>query len=113
MQSVNGYEEAGRMHDRQNAHALSLKTQSQPTKRRNRRSSGAIAAGLLLALQGGLFMADASAATPTQVGSGMTAPNSGIVLNGGAINPATNLPYRHLWMPDHLSGVCRMDPDLD
>ena len=43
----------------------------------------------------------------------VTAPLGGIVLNGTAINPATGAPFRHLWVDDATSGICRIDPDLD
>ena len=60
-----------------------------------------------------VFSGAAVAALVTQISSGLTAPNSGVILSGTAVNQATGLPYRHLWVPDHLSGVCRMDPELD
>ena len=60
-----------------------------------------------------VFSGAAMATLVTQIASGLTAPNSGVILSGTAVNPATGLPYRHLWIPDHLAGVCRMDPDLD
>jgi len=43
----------------------------------------------------------------------VTAPLGGIILKGTAINPATGVPYRHLWVDDATSGICRIDPDLD
>jgi hypothetical protein len=43
----------------------------------------------------------------------VTAPLGGIILNGTAINPATGVPFRHLWVDDATSGICRIDPDLD
>ncbi|HZE81234.1 MAG TPA: fibronectin type III domain-containing protein [Candidatus Polarisedimenticolia bacterium] len=43
----------------------------------------------------------------------VTAPLGGIVLKGTAINPATGAPFRHLWVDDATSGICRIDPDLD
>jgi hypothetical protein len=43
----------------------------------------------------------------------VTAPLGGIILKGTAINPATGAPFRHLWVDDATSGICRIDPDLD
>ncbi len=43
----------------------------------------------------------------------VTAPLGGIILKGTAINPATGRQYRHLWVADATSGICRIDPDLD
>ena len=43
----------------------------------------------------------------------VTAPLGGIILKGTAINPATGVPFRHLWVDDATSGLCRIDPDLD
>jgi len=43
----------------------------------------------------------------------VTAPLGGIILKGTAINPATGVPFRHLWVDDATSGICRIDPDLD
>jgi uncharacterized repeat protein (TIGR01451 family) len=43
----------------------------------------------------------------------VTAPLGGIILKGTAINPATAAPFRHLWVDDATSGICRIDPDLD
>ena len=67
---------------------------------------------LALAFSGSIT-ASLAATTSLQIASGLTNPNSGLILNGTAINPATQLPYRHLWVPDHLAGICRMDPDVD
>jgi len=43
----------------------------------------------------------------------VTAPLGGIILKGTAINPVTGAPFRHLWVDDATSGICRIDPDLD
>ena len=43
----------------------------------------------------------------------VTAPLGGIILKGAAINPTTGQPFRHLWVDDATSGICRIDPDLD
>lgn len=43
----------------------------------------------------------------------VTAPLGGIVLKGTAISPVTGQPFRHLWVDDATSGICRIDPDLD
>jgi hypothetical protein len=43
----------------------------------------------------------------------VTAPLGGIVLKGTAISPVTGQPFRHLWVADATSGICRIDPDLD
>jgi uncharacterized repeat protein (TIGR01451 family) len=54
-----------------------------------------------------------AATTVTQFASGQTAPNSGLILNGTTINPATGFPFRHLWYGDGANGLCRLDPDVD
>lgn len=54
-----------------------------------------------------------AATVTTLVPNGITVPLNGFVANGSAINPSTNLPYRHLWISDHLQGLCRIDPHLD
>lgn len=61
----------------------------------------------------GLSTTSMAVTTTAQIAANLTAPNSGVILNGSKINPATSLPYRHLWIPDHLAGICRMDPDVD
>jgi uncharacterized repeat protein (TIGR01451 family) len=61
----------------------------------------------------GLSTPSTAATTATRIATGMSNPNSGLVLSGSTINPTTGVPYRHLWVPDHLAGICRMDPDLD
>ena len=43
----------------------------------------------------------------------VTAPLGGIILNGTGISPVTGQPFRHLWVDDATSGICRVDPDLD
>ena len=43
----------------------------------------------------------------------VTAPLGGIILKGTAISPVTGQPFRHLWVDDATSGICRVDPDLD
>ncbi|MGZ7100615.1 MAG: fibronectin type III domain-containing protein [Candidatus Angelobacter sp.] len=43
----------------------------------------------------------------------VTAPLGGIILKGTALSPATGQPERHLWVADAVSGICRVDPDLD
>jgi uncharacterized repeat protein (TIGR01451 family) len=43
----------------------------------------------------------------------VTSPLGGLVLNGTGISPATGQPFRHLWVADATSGICRVDPDLD
>jgi hypothetical protein len=45
--------------------------------------------------------------------SAVTAPLGGIILKGTAISPVTLQPFRHLWVDDATSGICRIDPDLD
>ena len=54
-----------------------------------------------------------AATTSTFVPNGITAPLNGFIANGSGINPNTGLPFRHLWVSDHLRGLCRVDPDLD
>src|SRR4249919_1383849 len=51
-------------------------------------------------------------ASNTLVATGFTLPYGAQVLNGSTINPATGLPFRHLWTAD-AGGLCRLDPDLD
>ncbi|MGC2695474.1 MAG: fibronectin type III domain-containing protein [Candidatus Angelobacter sp.] len=43
----------------------------------------------------------------------VTAPLGGIILKGTGISPTTGQPFRHLWVDDATSGICRVDPDLD
>jgi hypothetical protein len=43
----------------------------------------------------------------------VTAPLGGIILTGTGISPITGQPFRHLWVSDATSGLCRVDPDLD
>ena len=50
-----------------------------------------------------------NAAAPGDV----TVPQSGIILNGSATNPATGRPFRHFWYGDTANGFCRLDPDVD
>jgi Bacterial Ig-like domain (group 1)/Invasin, domain 3 len=49
----------------------------------------------------------------TLFATGMTAPQSGLILEGTTINPATGRPFRHLWYGDFTYGLCRLDPDVD
>jgi len=51
-------------------------------------------------------------ASNTLLATGFTLPYGAQVLNGSTINPATGLPFRHLWTAD-AGGLCRLDPDLD
>ena len=43
----------------------------------------------------------------------VTAPLGGIIIKGTGISPVTGQPFRHLWVADATSGICRVDPDLD
>jgi Fibronectin type III domain len=43
----------------------------------------------------------------------VTAPLGGLVIKGSGISPVTGQPFRHLWLADATSGICRVDPDLD
>ena len=43
----------------------------------------------------------------------VTAPLGGIILKGTGISPVTGQPFRHLWVDDATSGICRVDPDID
>lgn len=43
---------------------------------------------------------------------GITAPQPGVILPGTALSPLSRQPVRHLWIPDHVNGFCRIDPDL-
>lgn len=56
--------------------------------------------------------AQATTASNTLLATGFTLPYGAQVLSGSAINPATGLPFRHLWTGD-TGGLCRLDPDLD
>lgn len=67
-----------------------------------------VAAGILLGLAASI--ADA-ATTTTLVPTGMTVPLNGFVANGTLIGN-NGLPVRHLWVSDHLQGLCRIDPAL-
>jgi len=75
--------------------------------------SCALAALLVLS---GFVSAFAQATSPTAsntlLATGFTLPYGAQVLSGSAINPATGLPFRHLWTGD-TGGLCRLDPDLD
>ena len=85
-------------------------------RRTNSKEVGAslrMTASALALILTGFSTASMAATTSVQVGANLTFPDNGLILNGSAMNPATGLPYRHLWMPDHLAGICRMDPDID
>jgi hypothetical protein len=43
----------------------------------------------------------------------VTEPSPGAVLPGAAINSSTGKPFRHLWYGDPVTGLCRVDPDLE
>ncbi len=43
----------------------------------------------------------------------VTAPLFSIILKGTGISPVTGQPFRHLWVADATSGICRVDPDID
>jgi uncharacterized repeat protein (TIGR01451 family) len=45
--------------------------------------------------------------------SSVTAPASGIILQGTAISAFTGQPVRHLWYGDQSNGMCRIDPEVD
>src|SRR5438270_2598777 len=45
--------------------------------------------------------------------SAFTTPRGGIVLYGTAISAITGHPVRHLWVGDNVSGLCRVDPEID
>jgi uncharacterized repeat protein (TIGR01451 family) len=70
---------------------------------------GALIGMLWLAAASGASAATSDVWLPT----GLTVPPNGVILKGAGINPATNLPYRHLWFADHLRGFCRIDADID
>jgi hypothetical protein len=48
----------------------------------------------------------AAAATSTQILSNQTFPHGGVVLTGAD-------GQQHLWTPDHINGVCRVDQNAD
>ncbi|WP_374089663.1 fibronectin type III domain-containing protein [Methylomicrobium lacus] len=73
----------------------------------------ALPKGAALLILGINSAASIAATTTTMVPSGITAPLNGFVASGSAINPSTGTPFRHLWVSDHLQGLCRIDPDLD
>jgi uncharacterized repeat protein (TIGR01451 family) len=43
----------------------------------------------------------------------LTAPTSGVILQGTAISAITGKPVRHLWYGDVVNGLCRIDPEVD
>ena len=96
--------------------------QTTTTKRRSSFNCGPIRKFFLsctltaLVVFSGFVNAFAQAAPPTAsntlLATGFTLPYGAQVLNGSAINPATGLPFRHLWTGD-TGGLCRLDPDLD
>jgi len=45
--------------------------------------------------------------------SSVTAPASGIILQGTTISQFTGQPVRHLWYGDQSNGMCRIDPEVD
>ncbi len=48
--------------------------------------------------------------------TGFTAPHNGFIAEGTAtfVNAqGANQKVRHLWIPDHVNGLCRVDPHLD
>src|SRR5918912_1540380 len=60
------------------------------------------------------YAVDVSAATSTvQIASGLTAPTSGLIINGSATNPATGQPFRHIWYGNFAKfkpGQLTLDP---
>lgn len=67
----------------------------------------------------GLGIGSVQAADPivTTIGpTGFTAPHNGFIAEGTATfvnTQGANQKVRHLWIPDHVNGVCRVDPHLD
>jgi uncharacterized repeat protein (TIGR01451 family) len=45
--------------------------------------------------------------------SSVTAPTSGLILEGTAISQFTGKPVRHMWYGDASNGLCRVDPEVD
>lgn len=101
---------------------LSLAAQAASIRRENGRSvwPPKIAASLLAVAQLCVAISGAQAATTTELigptmpapsNSSITAPASGVIING--TNLKNGVPVRHLWTPDHLKGICRVDPDID
>ncbi len=45
--------------------------------------------------------------------SSVTAPASGVILEGTAISQFTGKPVRHMWYGDSSNGLCRVDPEVD
>ena len=45
--------------------------------------------------------------------SSVTAPSSGVILEGTAISQFTGKPVRHMWYGDSSNGLCRIDPEVD
>lgn len=43
----------------------------------------------------------------------LTAPASGVILQGTAISAITGKPVRHMWYGDSSNGLCRVDPEVD
>lgn len=83
-----------------------------PRPVRKRAAAGLRRVLALLAL-GTLGIQAHAATTTTLVQSGMTVPLNGFITRGSATNPSTGAAVRHLWISDHLQGLCRIDPDLD
>jgi len=57
--------------------------------------------------------ANAQTTSTNLFGNGLTAPTGAQVLSGTAINPTTGQAVRHVWVTDGVSGLCRIDPDID
>lgn len=55
----------------------------------------------------------AGAQDATITGGTVSFPAAGVILSGTAISTITGNPVRHLWYGDHISGLCRMDPEVD
>jgi uncharacterized repeat protein (TIGR01451 family) len=84
------------------------------TMRRSARGATLLLVFAMLATLVASYAVDVSAATTTvQIGSGFTAPQSGLLLSGSGTNPATGTPWRHIWYGDFANGLCRIDPDVD
>jgi len=61
----------------------------------------------------GLTAGAATGQTTIGFASGVGTPQSGIILSGTGINPATGQVFRHLWSADGANGLCRIDADID
>jgi hypothetical protein len=85
-----------------NSHAIGPPAARIRTAPRAGRPALAALVALALVIAALVGASSASAATTTTVATGLTSPNGGVMLTGANGS-------KHLWIPDHLNGVCRVD----